>query len=113
MQSEDTHDKAIDNENDPTLLLIKGSCSDRDASRTYVKKAATAILATFQKHGEVHMRCVGAASLNNATKAFIIALGDAVTKGVNLAMVPSFKTVNFDNDPGGPKTAIVLKVIEV
>jgi len=96
------------NSDDPTLLLIKGNIEDREDCKKYIKRTANAIFQVASKHDVAHLRCVGAASLNNATKALIIAIGEAKTKGVNLYCVPSFQTVNFGE--GGEKTSIVLEV---
>jgi len=99
------------NSDDPTLLLIKGSIQDRDEAKKYVKRTANAIFQVVQKHNIAHLRCVGAASLNNAIKGLIIASGDAKTKGMDLVASPSFQTVTFGES--GEKTSIVLKVFDL
>ncbi|MFW6173468.1 MAG: stage V sporulation protein S [Elusimicrobiota bacterium] len=101
----------VENE-DATLLLIRGSFSDRDKLRKYIKKTAGAILAVFYKHGVVRLRCVGAASVNNAVKAFIRASGIVKMKDIDFVMTAGFKSVTFDNDKNNVKTAIVFKIFE-
>jgi len=98
------------NSDDQTLLLVKGTIQDREESKRYVKRTANAVLQVVQKHNVAHLRCVGAAALNNAIKAIIISSGDAKTKGLDLVASPSFQTVTFGDS--GEKTAIVLKVFD-
>ncbi len=95
---------------DNSLLLVSGSKGSKGSDKDYVKKLANAILQVYSKHSTVKMRCVGAASLNNAIKSFIIAKGEAQKNGDNLFISPSFTTVNFS---GEEKTGIVLEVISV
>jgi len=95
---------------DSNLLLIKGNLGTKEDTKQYVKKVAQAMLVVVQKHGSAALRCVGAAAVNNAVKAEIIASGEAKKKGIDLAIIGSFKTVVFgDNDE---RTAIVLEVIQ-
>jgi len=93
---------------DETLLLVSGSRGDKGRDKDYVKKLANAILQVFYKHDIARLRCVGAASLNNAIKASIIAKGEAQKKGDLLLIDPSFTTVMFGKEE---KTGIVLEVI--
>jgi stage V sporulation protein SpoVS len=97
-------------ETDDTLLLVSGSRGSKEDDKQYVKSLANAILKVFSKHGEAKLRCVGAASLNNAIKAFIIAKGEAQKKGESLSIDPSFTTVKF-KDQEKEKTGIVLEVL--
>jgi len=111
MSTEDKSDRTpYVNSDDQTLLLIKGTITDRDDAKKYIKRTANAILQVVQKHGLAHLRCVGAAALNNAIKASIIASGDAKTKGMDFVISPSFQTVTFGDS--GEKTAVVLKVFD-
>lgn len=82
-------------DNDPALLLVSGSKGDKSVDKEYVKKLGNALLQVFYKHKVARMRCVGAAALNNATKAFIIAKGEAQKKGDRLISEDSFTTVTF------------------
>jgi len=100
------------NTDDPTLLLVRGNIENDDERKRYIKALADAVLAVYCKHHKVNLRCVGAAAVNNADKAIIIATGEAIKKGVFLATVPSFQLVSFD---GGvtEKTAILKTVRKV
>ena len=93
------------------LLLIKGNFDSKEDAKNYVKKLSQAMLVVIQKYGSAKLRCVGAAAVNNATKAEIIASGEAKKKGTNLAMIPSFMTVVFGKDD--ERTAVVLEVIKL
>ena len=93
---------------DDSLLLVSGSKGSKGSDKEYVKKLSNAILQVYSKHSAVTMRCVGAASLNNAIKAFIIAKGEAQKKGDSLLLDPSFTTVTFGNEQ---KTGIVMEVV--
>ena len=62
---------------DDSLLLVSGSKGSKSNDKEYVKKLSNAILQVYSKHSAVKLRCVGAASLNNAIKSFIIAKGEA------------------------------------
>jgi stage V sporulation protein SpoVS len=93
---------------DEALLLVSGNRGDKSRDKDYVKKLSNAILQVFYKHDVAKLRCVGAASLNNAVKAFIIAKGEAQKKGDILEMDASFTTVFFGEEE---KTGIILKVI--
>lgn len=95
---------------DNSLLLVSGSKGSKGSDRDYVKKLSNAILQVYAKHETVKMRCVGAASLNNAVKAFIIAKGESQKSGDSLLISPSFTTVTFQ---GEEKTGIVLEVVSV
>jgi len=93
---------------DETLLLVSGSRGDKGKDKDYVKKLSNAILQVFSKHGSAKLRCVGAASLNNAIKAFIIAKGESQKKGDSILLDPSFTTVTFGTEQ---KTGIVMEVV--
>jgi len=95
------------NTTDESLLLVAGSKGSKGNDKDYVKKLSNAILQVFLKHSTAKLRCVGAASLNNAIKAFIITKGEAKKNGDNLILSPSFTTVKFN---GEEKTGIVLDV---
>jgi stage V sporulation protein SpoVS len=95
--------------NEKALLLIKGK-GLQEESRIYIKKVSQAILQVIQKHEFADLRCVGAASLNNAIKSAIIAIGNAKTKGLNLMCIANFQTINFNDS--GDKTSIVIKIVK-
>jgi stage V sporulation protein SpoVS len=98
------------NSDDVTLLKVKGEGSfvDDQARKEYVKSLASAISTVVFKHGSAKVKTVGASSLNNASKAIIIARGEAAKKGLELVIEPSFDSAQFD---GSEKTAIVFKVV--
>ena len=96
------------NTTENNLLLVSGSKGSKGNDKDYVKKLSNAINQVFYKHKSVRMRCVGAASLNNAVKAFIIAKGEAQKRGENFLLDISFTTVSFDGDE---KTGIILDVV--
>jgi len=98
------------NASDESLLLVSGSKGGKANDKEYVKKLSNAILQVYAKHSTVKLRCVGAASLNNAIKSFIIANGEAKKNGDDLVISPSFTTVNFQ---GEEKTGIVIEVISL
>jgi stage V sporulation protein SpoVS len=98
----------VDRNVDETLLLVSGSKGNKDDDKQYVKKLSNAILQVFEKHGAVKLRCVGAASLNNAIKSFIIAKGECKKKEESIFIDPSFTTVVFN---GEEKTGIVLELV--
>ena len=99
---------------DPTLLFIKGGNMSGYSRKSYIKNLADTICSTFAEHEKLTLRCVGASSLNNAIKSFIVARGEATKRGMNLVLVPSFKTVEFTTDNGAEeKTAISLEVLDI
>lgn len=101
----------FENFDDETLLASRGKFENKEDAKRFVKQLAKAIFVVFEKHGEVKIRCVGAASINNAVKASIIAFGDAKKKGTDLALIPSFSTVSFsDTDE---RTAVVFRVEDI
>jgi stage V sporulation protein SpoVS len=100
MQEEKTEDTTS-----KSLLLISGSKGSKEEDKEYVKKIANAILSCISKHGEANLRCVGAASENNAIKGIIIAKRD----NSKLVITPSFTTVEFN---GEEKTGMILRVFE-
>lgn len=102
-----TDEKKAETKED-ALLLVSGSRGDKGKDKEYVKKLSNAILQVFYKHDTVILRCVGAASLNNAIKSFIIAKGEAQKKGDSLLINPSFTTVKFGDEE---KTGIIFEVV--
>jgi len=101
-------DEKIVETTDDALLLVSGSKGDKGKDKDYVKKLSNAILQVLSKHDTAILRCVGAASLNNAIKAFIIAKGESHKKGESLLLDPSFTIVKFGDEE---KTGIILEVI--
>ena len=103
-----TEYKNEENVNDETLLLVKGSTDDKIKNKENIKKLANAISQVYYKHGSAKLRCVGAAAINNAVKAFIIAKNEAQKRGNKLLLDLDFTTVNFQ---GQEKTGILLEVV--
>ena len=108
---EETHERELFvNSDDSKLLLVKGNLV-KGKSKDYVKKLANAIFKVVMKHDVATLRCVGAASVNNAIKGTIVASVEAKKKGMDLALIPSFQNIEF---PGvGEKTSVVLEVIQI
>jgi len=96
---------------DNSLLLISGSKGSKEADKEYVKKVSIAVISCIAKHKVAKLRCVGAASSNNAIKAIAIAknnlLGDEKNK--NLFLSPSFTMVKFGDEE---RTGILIEVIQ-
>ena len=92
---------------DEALLLVSGSKGNKGLDKEYVKKLSNAILQVFHKHDIAKLRCVGAAAINHAVKAFIIAKGEAQKRGEDIFMNLSFTTVNFN---GEEKTGILIEI---
>jgi stage V sporulation protein SpoVS len=102
MSSEDTE---ITN-----ILKIRGernASEDKGESKLYVKKLARAILTVISKHGEARLKAVGAPSVNNAVKSFIIARSMAEPRGMELLCSAEFDVADFG---GQEKTAIMFTV---
>jgi stage V sporulation protein S len=55
------------------------------------------------------LRAVGAGAVNQAVKAIAIARGYVAPRGIDIAVVPGFKTITM---PDGEASAIVLRVIQ-
>jgi len=106
--TEDVNGNANKNKTEDSLLLVSGSKGSKGSDKDYVKKLSNAILQVYIKHSTVKLRCVGAASVNNAMKALIIASGEAAKNGDDLLFKPSFTTVDFN---GEEKTGIVIDVV--
>ena len=104
--TEDANKK--DKATDESLLLVSGSKGSKERDKEYVKKLSNAIIQVYIKHETVKLRCVGAASLNNAIKAFIIAKEGLQKEEDIFLLDPSFTTVKFQNDE---KTAILFEVV--
>lgn len=96
---------------DPALLKVNGS-RGKEVDKAYVKKLANAILQTFSKHEVARLRCVGAAAVNNADKAIIIACGEATKRGIELIEKKSFTIAHFGERGEIEKTGILKEVME-
>jgi len=96
----------VSKEQDLALLKVLGS-RGKENDREYVKKLAYAITQAFSKHKVARLRCVGAAAVNNADKAIIIASEEAKKNGIDLVERKSFTEVYF----GDVKKYGILKEI--
>ncbi len=97
-------------EEETNILKIRGgggSPEDRDEIREYIKRLARAILTVIGKHGEARLKAVGAPSVNNAVKSFIIARSMAESRDMELLCTAAFDVASFD---GKEKTAIMFTV---
>ena len=98
-------------EQDPTLLLVSGS-KNRESGNlgaADIKKLAYALIETINKHKVARLKCVGAAAVNKATKAIIVANLDEKVNG-DYFTKPEFGTASFNNGEV-EKTAIIFKVL--
>jgi stage V sporulation protein SpoVS len=100
----------MESKNLDNVLKIRG---DKDFNnhnkegKTYVKKLASAILTVLDKYDEVKLKAVGAPSVNNAVKAFIVAKNMMRDKTCELVCTAEFDTAEFN---GSQKTAIMFTV---
>ena len=93
---------------DPALLLIKGKNGE---NKEYIKKLAHAVVIVVSKYGYANLKCVGASAVNNAFKAVTIASGEAIKRGVDLWVKPSFNEASFGSGVDQlEKTALMLHV---
>ena len=97
---------------DDALLLISGSKGSKEADKEYAKKIAGAVISCVAKYEVAELRCVGAASSNNAIKGITIAKNDLLQseKPKNILISPSFTMVMFGDVE---KTGIMLKTIQM
>jgi stage V sporulation protein SpoVS len=101
----------VNDEKDLALLKVNGS-KGKDVDKEYVKKLANAILQTFSKHDVARLRCVGAAAINNADKAIIIASGEADKRGIELVEKKSFTIAYFGDNGEIEKTGILKEIVK-
>ena len=65
-------------------------------SNTNPNKLAGAITITLRERKTVELQCIGAASVNQATKAIIIANGFLNPVGMEMQIKPSFYTIEIE-----------------
>lgn len=99
-------------EKDETLLLVTGQKKGGDRTESSsVKQLGHALNKTIAKHGVAKLKCVGAAAVNRAVKAMIVAELNEQNENseVRYSCSPHFSTASFD---GGKveKTAIIFVV---
>ena len=85
---------------DDALLLISGSKGSKEADKEYAKKLSGAVISCIAKYEIAKLRCVGAASSNNAIKGITIAKNDLLKseKPKCILISPSFTMVQFGED---------------
>lgn len=93
-----------DNQVDPGLLMVKGKNGE---NKQYIKSLSHAVLIVIGKYGYANLKCVGASAINNALKAITVASGEAMKRGVDIWVKPSFQEAMFNDVE---KTAMMLHV---
>jgi len=82
------------------------------SSQSKPHAVATSISEIIEAEGAVEVISIGAASLNEATKAIIYAKGNLARTGLSICCVPSFVDVEVDgsyDDEGKPKVKTAIK----
>lgn len=105
-------EKKVKATNDEALLLISGSKGSKEADKEYAKKISGAVISCIAKYEIAQLRCVGAASSNNAIKGITIAKNDLLKseKPKHILMSPTFTMVNFGEEQ---KTGIMIEAIQM
>ena len=80
------------------------------SSKSKSNSVAGAITNIIKSSGEMEIQVVGAGALNQLVKAIIISRGYLVPLGIDIVCIPSFSSVQFDNDL---KTAIKMLIKSV
>jgi len=86
----------------------------RAAASTPVPELSGAISGAVHDGKQVVIRAIGNGAVGQAVKAVAAARGHCATRGIDLAIIPGFQTVDMPPSPGrrsGPTTAITLRVI--
>lgn len=97
-------------QNIDNVLKIRGDKEfqqNNASGKAYIRKLASAILTVLDKYNEVKLKAVGAPSVNNAVKAFIVARNMSKNKNLDLVCTAAFDVADFD---GGQKTAIMFTI---
>lgn len=97
------------------ILKIRGEQSGFNgqlSNKVYIKKVASAILTVLDKYDEVKLKAVGASSVNNAVKAFIVAKNININRNkkrerLELVCTADFDIAKFDTTQ---KTAIMFTI---
>lgn len=74
------------------------------SSKSNPNSVAGAIAAIIKEESRIYVQAIGAGAINQAIKAIVIARGFAAPQGLNLIAIPSFVTLDFEEE--GEKTAI-------
>jgi stage V sporulation protein SpoVS len=103
-------DQNLNSSVDPMLLLVRGKFDDKMQEKQYVKKLSNAVSQVITKHSKAILRCVGAASLNNAIKSVsTLNYWAAKNNTKKLVIKPDFTTVVFDQN----KTVGIILQVEM
>lgn len=84
------------------ILRVKGTAS--------VPSLASAISHAVYDGKEVTLRAIGASAVSQAVKAVAVARGYVAPRGIDLALIPGFATVDMDEGKT-QVTAITLRVV--
>jgi stage V sporulation protein S len=85
---------------DETILRVKGTAS--------VPPLASAISHAIYDGKTVTLRAIGASAVSQAVKAAAVARGYVAPRGIDLALIPGFTTVQM---PDGEVTAVTLRIV--
>lgn len=78
-------------------------------STGHVKKIASAVYSVMLKHGEVHLRCIGASSINNAVKSLASIKSELEKKDLAFSFYPDSELIEFaDNGNESIKKMVVI-----
>lgn len=83
----------------------------RVSSTSNTQQVASAVAHGLYERGEVTLRAVGAAAVNQSVKAMAVARGFVAPRGMNLYVIPYFQSV--DNSEGESISAIAFKVVSL
>ena len=100
----------MDTEQLNNVLKIRGDKEfhqNNKEGKAYIRKLASAILTVLDKYDEVRLKAVGAPSVNNAVKAFIVARSMSKNMDIDLVCTAAFDVADFG---GNQKTAIMLTI---
>jgi len=99
-------------EKNDALLLISGSKGSKEADKEYAKKISGAVISCIAKYERAQLRCVGAASSNNAIKGITIAKNDLLQSEEPKCILisPTFTMVQFGDEE---KTGIMIEAIQM
>ena len=99
--SDDPPRAAPDIRIDPTTAVLKVRATTRAAA------AAGAVAGILREGGAPELQAIGAAAVNQAVKAVIIARAHLVQDGLDLCCIPGFAEVSI---AGEERTAVRLRV---
>lgn len=79
----------------------------RVSSKSAPKSVAGALAAMINEHQCAEIIAVGAGAVNQAVKAVAVARGFLAPRGIDLAIVPAFESIEID---GVSRTSIKLQI---